>query len=92
MRLQDIKDGKVKITSSTSVAHNGTIYRGKKAIMELVERVLPATEPAPQRQVTSTRKRSTRTTKSTSTKKTEGSNAKDAGEPAAADSGQAPNS
>lgn len=46
MRLQDIKDGKVKVTNLTSITYNGSVYRGKKEIMALVDRVLPLDEDA----------------------------------------------
>lgn len=41
-RLEDIKNGNFEVTDRTSISHNGQVYRGKKAINELVERVLPA--------------------------------------------------
>lgn len=41
MKLQDIRDGKIVVTGQTSITHNGTVYRGKKQIAELIDRVLP---------------------------------------------------
>lgn len=46
MRLQDIKDGKIKINDTTSISYGGQVYRGKKAINDLVDRVLPVGEDA----------------------------------------------
>lgn len=40
-RLEDIKNGNFEVTERTSLSHNGQVYRGKKAINELVARVLP---------------------------------------------------
>lgn len=45
-RLEDIKNGSFVVTERTSLSHNGQVYRGKKAINELVARVLPESEGA----------------------------------------------
>lgn len=45
MRLQDIKDGKVTITEHTSITHNGQVYRGLKAINQLVDNQTPISQP-----------------------------------------------
>lgn len=45
-RLEDIKNGNFEVTDRTSLSHNGQVYRGKKAINELVARVLPDSEGA----------------------------------------------
>lgn len=43
--LQDIKDGKFKVTSKTRLAYNSKIYQGEDEINELVARVLPDEQP-----------------------------------------------
>lgn len=45
MRLQDIKDGKVKLTNTTAITFNGQTYRGKAAITDLLNKQLPTAEP-----------------------------------------------
>lgn len=45
-RLEDIKNGNFVVTDRTSLSHNGQVYRGKKQINELVDRVLPDSEGA----------------------------------------------
>lgn len=45
MRLQDIKDGKVQISNTTSISFNGQTYRGKAAINDLIAKQLPQAEP-----------------------------------------------
>lgn len=39
--LQDFRDGKADLNAMTTITYNGQIYRGKKAILELADRVLP---------------------------------------------------
>ena len=64
--LKDIKDGKVKVGTHTSISFNGKVYRGRKAIMELVAVVFP--EPIKKKRGTNGRKRRKTTRAKRSTK------------------------
>lgn len=48
-RLQDYQDGTAPLTESTTISYNGEIYRGRKAILALADRILPVREDTPEK-------------------------------------------
>lgn len=48
-RLEDYRDGSAPLTDQTTISYNGEIYRGRKAILGLADRILPVREDTPEK-------------------------------------------
>lgn len=48
-RLEDYRDGSAPLTDQTTISYNGEIYRGRKAILALADRILPVREDTPEK-------------------------------------------
>ena len=47
--LQDYRDGSAPLNNQTTISYNGEIYRGRKAILALADRILPVREETPEK-------------------------------------------
>jgi len=58
MKLQDVKDGKIKVTENTAIHYNGNVYRGVRQINALIERIFPDMESSKEKEGTDLNKQS----------------------------------